>query len=153
VVVADDSGYQVKGPEWKTDSLADDDVLSHDLPFFREQWTRLTEDGLGDGDLTDVVNRASDRECAQFVLAQAECSAKDHGEAGDTVAMAFGIWIFGFDGGTERHEDLLCPFELVGVFLAVKQTSDTRFELDGIHRLGKEVIGSGFDSTKAVFGL
>ena len=79
--------------------------------------------------------------------------AERGGVLGQALAVAFRARIARFDDASEREEERLRGFEIVGEALEPHQRSDARLQLLGVHRLVQEVVGAGVEAGEARLAL
>ena len=133
-----------------TQRIADDRMLAHDQRFLRIERAALEQHVIGNRDLADVVEEAAAAERFQVAGRQAERAAKSGRVARQTLAMALRRRIARFDGRAESEHHRFGRLELIGVALQPHQRSDPCAELHRIERLAEEVVGAGFDASKAL---
>ena len=68
-------------------------VLAHDLGFIGGERSALEQDGVGGGDLADVVQEGAARDDAELLLVEADLAGQGDGVGGDAAGVAFGLGV------------------------------------------------------------
>ena len=90
-------------------------MLAHDARFLRIELAALEEDGIGDGNLADVVEEAAALERAEVAVVEPERRAQFRRVVREPLTVAVGRRIARLDGGAEAENHRLGRFQLVGV--------------------------------------
>src|SRR3954453_15723880 len=69
------------------DTLAEDGVLVHELPFRGVQRAPLVEYGVRDADLADVVQLGGAGDLVERLAGEAQLACEPHGEVGNLAGM------------------------------------------------------------------
>jgi len=91
------------------DLISVDRMRPHNFEFVICQPTHLVEDGLGDGDLSDIMQDPRDIEVFEETGRELRRPVLDHAPSdidriiGHTLGVATGVLVFGLDGGRKRN--------------------------------------------------
>src|SRR5579872_2695477 len=70
VMMTDDGEYRTERLQRRADALTDNRMLPDYPPFLRREAPRLQQDGIWNGDLSDVVHNAGTAQCGDLVVRQ-----------------------------------------------------------------------------------
>src|SRR5882724_758516 len=133
-MVADDWKDQTKRLQRFADSLSDNWVLPHQLPFLGGQTAWLQDDRIRNRNLPDVVDHARAPECGEHILWKAEVLSQRGGILRQTLTMAVRVGIFAFDTPCKREQDRLCPLELIRSLFQFQEGTHAGQEFGAVDR-------------------
>ncbi len=89
-------------------------VAANGVHFLRSELSGLFEDGVGDTELANIVQKAGVAQALEVLFAKAEPFADVHGSVGDTVGVLIGERRFGVDDFSESDADVVDGFFIRG---------------------------------------